>query len=127
MADVYQEQAQFFANVPLMQSGVVASVHLEDVDDKLFWDVMLQKQHPGRYYFITQSRSPKGFDTKGCEQCLKYRPYLSKHFFVCIDSDLLCRGTSISFRNDVLVCDLPPHNYWEIKKVASDIAEIISR
>ncbi len=48
MADVYQEQAQFFANVPLMQSGVVASVHLEDVDDKLFWDVMLQKQHPGR-------------------------------------------------------------------------------
>lgn len=27
MADVYKEQAQFFANVPLMQSGVVASVH----------------------------------------------------------------------------------------------------
>jgi len=88
MADVYQEQAQFFANVPLMQSGVVASVHLEDVDDKLFWDVMLQKQHPGRYYYITQSRSPKGFDTKGCEQCLKYRPYLSKRFFICIDSDM---------------------------------------
>lgn len=88
MADVYQEQAQFFANVPLMQSGVVASVHLEDVDDKMFWDVMLQSQHPGKYYYITQSRSPKGFDTKGCEQCLKYRPYLSKHFFVCIDSDM---------------------------------------
>lgn len=88
MADVYQEQAQFFANVPLMQSGVVASVHLEDVDDKTFWDEMLQNRHPGRYYYITQSRSPKGFDTKGCEQCLKYRPYLSKHFFVCIDSDM---------------------------------------
>ena len=27
MADVYQEQARFFANVPLMQSGVVASIH----------------------------------------------------------------------------------------------------
>ena len=65
MADVYQEQAQFFANVPLMQSGVVASVHLEDVDDKTFWDEMLQNRHPGRYY------CPKGFDTKGCEQCLK--------------------------------------------------------
>ncbi|MBP3789199.1 MAG: DUF4435 domain-containing protein [Prevotella sp.] len=88
MADVYQEQARFFANVPLMQSGVVASVHLEDVDDKMFWNVMLQSQHPGKYYYITQSRSPKGFDTKGCEQCLKYRPYLSKHFFVCIDSDM---------------------------------------
>jgi hypothetical protein len=88
MADVYQEQARFFANVPLMQSGVVASVHLEDGDDKGFWDAMLQTQHPGRYYFISHSRSPKGFDTKGCEQCLKYRPYLSKRFFICIDSDM---------------------------------------
>ena len=42
MADVYKEQAQFFANVPLMQSGVVASVHLEDGDDKDFWNAMLQ-------------------------------------------------------------------------------------
>ena len=46
MADVYQEQAQFFANVPLMQSDVVASVHLEDVDDKTFWDEMLHR-HEG--------------------------------------------------------------------------------
>ena len=88
MADIYQEQARFFANVPLMQSGVVASVHLEDGDDKGFWNAMLQERHHGHYYFITHSRSPKGFDTKGCEQCLKYRPYLSKRFFICIDSDM---------------------------------------
>ena len=88
MADIYQEQARFFANVPLMQSGVVASVHLEDGDDKGFWNAMLQTRHPGRYYFITHSHSPKGYDTKGCEQCLKYRPYLSKRFFICIDSDM---------------------------------------
>ena len=88
MADIYQEQARYFANVPLMQSGVVASVHLEDGDDKGFWNAMLQTRHPGRYYFITHSRSPKGYDTKGCEQCLKYRPYLSKRFFICIDSDM---------------------------------------
>ena len=88
MADIYQEQARYFANVPLMQSGVVASVHLEDGNDKGFWNAMLQTRHPGRYYFITHSRSPKGYDTKGCEQCLKYRPYLSKRFFICIDSDM---------------------------------------
>ena len=88
MVDVYQEQARFFANVPLMQSGVVASVHLEDGDDKGFWNAMLQDRHHGHYYFITHSRSPKGYDTKGCEQCLKYRPYLSKRFFICIDSDM---------------------------------------
>jgi hypothetical protein len=48
MADVYQEQARFFANVPLMQSGV-----------------------------------------------------------------------------DVLMSELPPQDYWQIKKVASDIAVIV--
>ena len=88
MADIYQEQARYFANVPLMQSGVVASVHLEDGDDKSFWNAMLQSKRPGRYYFVTHSRSPKGYDTTGCEQCLKYRPYLSKRFFICIDSDM---------------------------------------
>lgn len=88
MADVYQEQAQFFANVPLMQSGIIASVHLEDKDDETFWNSMLQNGHPGKYYFVTHSRSPKGFDTQGCEQCLKYRPYLNKRFFICIDSDM---------------------------------------
>ena len=88
MATIYQEQARFFANVPLMEAGVVASVHLEDGDDKVFWDAMLQDRHSGHYYFITHSRSPKGYDTKGCEQCLKYRPYLSKRFFICIDSDM---------------------------------------
>lgn len=39
--------------------------------------------------------------------------------------DLLCRGTSVSFKNDVLMNDLPPQTYWQIKKVAEDIATII--
>ena len=88
MADVYQEQARYFANVPLMQRDIIACVHLEDDDDKTFWDAMLQSRHTGQYKFITYSRSHKGYDTKGCEQCMKYRPYLSKRFFVCIDSDM---------------------------------------
>lgn len=88
MADVYLEQARYFANVPFMRKGIVASVHLEDADDKGFWNAMLQGRHPGHFFFITHSRSSKGYDTKGCEQCLKYRPYLSKRFFICIDSDM---------------------------------------
>lgn len=39
--------------------------------------------------------------------------------------DLLCRGTSVSFKNDVMTNELPPQDYWQIKKVASDIAEIV--
>ena len=38
--------------------------------------------------------------------------------------DLLCRGTSVSFKKDVLMNDLPPHTYWQIKKVAEDIADV---
>lgn len=112
MEDVYQEQARYFANVPLMQNGVVASVHLEDVEDKTFWNTMLQDRKPGHYYFITQSRSPKGYDTKGCEQCLKYRPYLSKRFFICIDSDMryLLQEAGLDAAN--LICQTYTYS-WE--------------
>ena len=112
MADNYKEQAQYFANVPLMQSGVVASVHLEDSADKDFWNAMLQSRKPGRYYFITQSRSPKGFDTKGCEQCLKYRPYLSKQFFICIDSDMRYLLQEAGLDADNYICQTYTYS-WE--------------
>lgn len=39
--------------------------------------------------------------------------------------NLLCRGTTISFRNGVLLYDLPLRKYLEIEKVASDIAKIV--
>ena len=112
MADVYLEQARYFANVPLMQSGVVASVHLENGDDKLFWNTVLQSRKPGHYYFITQSRSPKGFDTKGCEQCLKYRPYLSKRFFICIDSDMRYLLQETGLNADNFICQTYTYS-WE--------------
>lgn len=112
MEDVYQAQARFFSNVPLMQRDVVASVHLEDGDDKIFWDTMLQSQKSGRYYFITHSRSLKGYDTKGCEQCLKYRPYLSKRFFICIDSDMRYLLIESGLNADSFVCQTYTYS-WE--------------
>ena len=39
--------------------------------------------------------------------------------------DLLCRGTSVSFKKDVLLHELPLQNYWQIKKVVSDISTIV--
>ena len=30
-----------------------------------------------------------------------------------------------SFKNDVLINELPPQDYWQIKKVTSDIAEMV--
>ena len=83
-----QEQAVYYANIPKMDPRYKASVHLEDVEDEMFWNAMLQQVLPGEYNFISHSRSKKGNDTRGCEQCLKYVGCLSKLFFVCIDSDL---------------------------------------
>ena len=37
MRDVYESQAKFFSNIPLLTKGCVASVHLENKEDKEFW------------------------------------------------------------------------------------------
>lgn len=88
MGDVYESQAKFFSNIPLLTKGCVASVHLENKEDKEFWLGRLQRVHSGDYYIISQSRSKKGKLASGCEQCLNYRGHLSKRFFIAIDSDL---------------------------------------
>ena len=84
-----KSQALDYANVPLIDRRVIASVHLENKDDELFWDTLLQKHRKGRYNYIYKSKNSKdGEPTSGVNQCLRYKPYLSKTFFVCIDSDL---------------------------------------
>lgn len=88
-AKYIKNQALDFANVPLIDRRVVASVHLENQEDELFWNTLLQNAKPGKYNYIYESRVTK--DSKpisGVNQCLRYKPYLSKNFFICIDSDL---------------------------------------
>lgn len=83
-----EEQARYFHNIPLRDRSIKAVVHLEDAEDKIFWNNQLQKAFPATYHFITYSKNDKGNDTSGCEQCLRYKPYLTNRFFICIDSDL---------------------------------------
>lgn len=90
--DWIRKQAQLYQNLA-KTTRYQAVVHLEDKEDQIFWDYQLQHVKSGRYRFISFSKSDKGKDTTGCEQCLKYVPYLNKQFFICIDSDLrLLRG-----------------------------------
>lgn len=86
--DWIEKQAIMFRNYPLLHPKYRAVVHLEDKDDEMFWNAILQHVAPMHYKFISYSKNNKGNDTRGCEQCLKYRPYLSNHFFICIDSDM---------------------------------------
>lgn len=85
-----KEQAEYYANLPILDPTITASVHLENVDDELFWNAQLQREHSGKYNFIYHSKAHRGdkYDSKGCEQCLRYREFLSPSFFVCIDSDM---------------------------------------
>jgi len=51
MGNLIEQQAIDFSNVPIIQRGVKASVHLEDWEDVLFWDTMIQRVSPGRYNY----------------------------------------------------------------------------
>lgn len=68
--------------------GVDSIVHIEDKDDIWLWQQLLSKYRPGRYKFFPGSTNQSGTHTTGCEQCLKYKDYLSQRFFIAIDSDL---------------------------------------
>lgn len=83
-----EEQARYYRNLPLRNRSIKAVVHLEDTEDKLFWNHQLQSIVPAKYLFVSYSKNDKGNDCRGCEQCLRYKPYLTKQFFICIDSDL---------------------------------------
>ncbi len=95
-----EKQAKLYRNLALT-GRYQAVVHLEDKEDETFWNYQLQSIKPERYRYLYFSKSNDGKDTRGCEQCLKFRPYLTTRFFICIDSDLrLLRGeTELSAKN----------------------------
>lgn len=65
-----------------------AAVHVENKDDIVFWSTVLKHFRPNdRFHFIAGSRNEFGHETSGVTQCLKYYNFLSKDFFICIDSD----------------------------------------
>ena len=83
-----EEQARYYQNLPLRDRRVKAVVHLEDAEDELFWKNQLQKASPATYHFLAYSKNDKGNKARGCEQCLRYKSFLTCRFFICIDSDL---------------------------------------
>ena len=93
----YKSLALDYANQALILHAV-ATVHLEDMNDEFFWKPILESVKPGKYNFIGFSKNKKDKDTSGCAQCLNFKDYLSKAFFICMDSDyrLLGNGDPVS-------------------------------
>lgn len=68
--------------------GATAAVHLENKSDEHFWKHVLRVAYPDKKFrFITASRSMGGNVTCGCTQCLHYKDFLDKQFWIAIDSD----------------------------------------
>jgi hypothetical protein len=62
-----------------------AIVHVEGETDKIFWKQVLAQA--GLNVRPVSGSDNRENQTSGKKQCLKYRPYLSPRFFICIDSD----------------------------------------
>ena len=79
-----------------------AAVHVEAAQDQRFWDSMFHHFVPQRkFHFISHSRTWSGAEASGVTQCLSFKPYLSKDFFICIDSDYryLMQEKDINIKN----------------------------
>lgn len=83
-----EDQANYYKNLHLRDRSIIAAIHVEDKDDENFWNIQLQHAMPGKYHFISHSKNDNGNAASGCTQCLRYRPYINRDFFICIDSDL---------------------------------------
>lgn len=83
----YELWANYYAGeAVLLQCD--ATIHVEAFDDVVFWEKIFIYYLPTKKFnFKWASNSPKGIETSGCEQCLKYKNYLNNRFFICIDSD----------------------------------------
>lgn len=86
-AKYYQDLAHYYAASTFLHQ-VDAVVMLENMNDEWYWRQMLEHYRPAKYEFIAGTRTnPDAEISTGCGQCLKYKGYLNKRFFVCMDSD----------------------------------------
>ncbi|NDV57890.1 DUF4435 domain-containing protein [Bacteroides sp. 519] len=84
----YSSLAQYYSNIPTLLRKCKAVIHLEDKTDERFWRPFFERYFPNEtFQFLPYSQNEKGNNTSGCEQCLKFKPYLNKNFLICIDSD----------------------------------------
>lgn len=83
----YESAAKRF-KAELRLRGGTAAVHIENKNDEVFWWKVLHDAYPqGKFRFISGSRSIGGNMTSGCTQCLQYRDFLDRNFWIAIDSD----------------------------------------
>lgn len=85
--EYYKQLAIAYKNAAKLMR-CVAAIHVEASEDKIFWERTFKAIEPDfNFHFITYTRTKDGGIATGCTTCLSYKDFLSKEFFVCIDSD----------------------------------------
>jgi len=98
----YEYWANYYANAAI-EYELTAYVHVEAFDDAIFWEKTFTYLLPDKKFnFIYHSLTLFGSDATGVRHCLKYKDYLSKRFFICIDSD---------YRHLLQEADISPANF----------------
>lgn len=85
-----KDRAEYYQNLHIIDDEVKAVVMMENLEDKKFWDIQLQKCSPGNYHFVGYDNESGDADNMpgGCTECIKYKDFLTDYFFLCIDTDL---------------------------------------
>lgn len=88
--DEVKDLAEYYQNMHIVDDSIKAVVLMENMEDKVFWDVMLQRYRPGQYMYIGHEN---GVDDSltipgGCTECMKFKDYLTPYFFICMDTDM---------------------------------------
>lgn len=81
----YEALALDYLNAALLL-GASACVLVEGESDLDFWKKMFSEHH-FKPKFIYCTRTPCSEEASGVKQCLKFTPYASSLFWICIDSD----------------------------------------
>lgn len=116
--DNIASQAKFFNNLPLISPKYRSVVHLEDQEDKAFWDTLLQRFRPGKYFYVPYSKSNKGFDTH-----LHVRGH-NIYDLVLYIGKRMTSSMRINFTEDVLKEVPLSGNYWEYTEIEKDLKSI---
>ncbi|MDR0694967.1 MAG: DUF4435 domain-containing protein [Prevotellaceae bacterium] len=81
--DYYRKWAMFYAKEAALEK-IDAVIFVEGETDKPFWEKIFRH---ARKQVRTISGCNTDTKTGGKQECLKYSGFLSKRFFICIDSD----------------------------------------
>lgn len=139
-----EAQAEYFANIPIIDRTFRATVHLESEEDEMFWmrfdepiprqcnskelaengKGIIYKIKAGGSYVNAQDKAY--FQNLGLTERNAYMHIKGHTIYTLIKSigDCICYYSNINFEKDILLDSLQTSGYWEVDKIREDIVSL---